>query len=69
MKASSATLKVLARELALSQSALSHPLRILRPQEMMTQRREGHDAYDKLADESPMDVVRACLKTLQLKRF
>lgn len=51
----------LARELNISPSALSHQLRILRSQGMVTYRREGRNAYYRLTDDSLMDVVRAGL--------
>ena len=49
----------LARELAVSQSALSHQLRILRSQRMVTFRREGKNAFYRLTDHSIIEVMRA----------
>ena len=49
----------LAQELAVSQSALSHQLRILRAQRMVTFRKEGKNAFYRLKDDSIMDVMKA----------
>ncbi len=51
----------LAKELEVSQSALSHQLRILRAQRIVTFRKEGKSAYYRLMNDSVMAVVRAGL--------
>ncbi len=51
----------LALELDVSQSALSHQLRILRGQRMVTFRREGKNAFYRLTDPSIIAVMRAGL--------
>ena len=51
----------LAKELAVSQSALSHQLRVLRSQRMVTFRKEGKNAFYRLRDDSIIDVMRAGL--------
>ncbi len=51
----------LASYLDISQSALSHQLRVLRAQRLVTFRREGKMAYYRLTTPSVLDVMKAGL--------